>query len=171
MGDNSTTPPPMVRSTMEIQIQARAIIPTASLARSASENPAPSLARSTSLVAKKGWSKLCRFVDIFLAKFLLTFLDMVTDQFNAMAFFTGFFGMALYQSNTYKGEYPVEDFGSHTLFGICTGLLVWLPGLVRLVIISVRRDQWRGVPCKVILKRLGSYGLLLFLWPYMAPIM
>ena len=39
MDDDST--PPMVRSTMEIQIQARAIIPTPCLARSTSENPAP----------------------------------------------------------------------------------------------------------------------------------
>ena len=108
-------------------------------------------------------------VNLVLFKFILGIIDVTTDIVSGHNLISGQFLLGLYFASKTREDYKLNN-RDYTPWGILTLFFVWFPGLIRITTVTIDQ-QWRGLPAKLVIKRIFSYFILLTVWPIFSLLM
>ena len=105
------------------------------------------------------FASIKRIVVVLIVKFLTTSSDITKDFINGIGFIDGSFCFQLHYGDV--REWLCDQ---HICWGALTLMLVWIPGMIKVVYLAKRRNCKSMTNCQRV-KQIACYIFLMIVWP------
>ena len=105
------------------------------------------------------FASIKRIVVVLIVKFLTTSSDIAKDFINGIGFIDGSFCFQLHYGDV--REWLCDQ---HICWGALTLMLVWIPGMIKVVYLAKRRN-WKSMTNCLRVKQITCYIVLMIVWP------